>query len=397
MKKAVIIVLGMLLAIIMVLLFRLDRFYAKVYNPKKNAPTLAPDKTVFNILFMGYGGANHDGAYLTDTLMVIHMDLVKNKVLLVSIPRDIWVKIPTVSGNSFHSKINALYEMERFPKDFPDVDNTKSNDSKTYIVSNTVSQITGLPIDYYMGVDFAGFTKSIDKLGGIDLTVQKSFTDPQYPMDGHEDDLCGKDEQFKQIEPFLNQTGVASPEAQDTKEKLLKEKPELDEMLKNATEEPELAFPCRYETLSFTAGLQHMSGAQVLKFARSRHAPQDGGDFARARRQQLVIEAIKDKALKITSIPKLLSLMDDLENEITTDIPKELLNKFLAESKDAAVYKISNLVLSDNDYLDYSNSPDGQSILIPKAGSDSWDVVKSWINDTISGVSLTPTAKPAKK
>lgn len=381
MKKILTIGIGVLIAAMLVFFLKLDQFYTKVYTPKKNAPTLAPEKSTFNILFMGYGGANHDGAYLTDTLMLIHVDTIKNKVLLISLPRDIWVKLPTKSGSTFHSKINTLYEMELFPKEFPDVEIKNSTDSKTSLITNAVSAITGLPIDYFVGVDFAGFTKAIDKLGGIDVNVQKSFTDYEYPIEGHEDDLCGKEEQFKQIEPYLHENADSTPEA---KEKLLKEKPELDELLKNATESPQLAFPCRYETLTFSAGTQHMSGIRALKFARSRHSPQDGGDFARAKRQQLVIEALKDKALKISSIPKLLLLSDELQNDIKTDVPKELIKKFLGEVKDAAFYNISNLVLSDNDYLDYSRSSDGQSILVPKGGADNWKEVRTWIKQTIN-------------
>jgi len=388
MKRVLVIVGGILLVVSLIFFFRFSQFYSKVYTPKKNAPSLSPEKTDFNILFLGYGGEGHEGSYLTDTLILLHLNLKTNRLLLISLPRDIWVRIPTRSGDPFHAKINTLYEMELFPKTFPDVKSTR-------LLSQTVTGITGLPVDYYLGAEFSGFVKIIDTLGGVDVTVKKSFTDPEYPIDGKEDDLCGREEDFKKIEPFLSGSTDATPDARPT---LFKEKPELEEYLKNATESPYLAFPCRYEPLSFQAGTRHMDGKTALKFARSRHSPQDGGDFARARRQQQVIEALKDKLFSLETAPKITKLLDSIDEDIRTDIPPALFGKIALEVKDAGNYKISNLVLSDNDYLDYGRSGDGQSILMPKAGADNWDEVNMWIKETINPQpTLRPTLKPVKK
>ena len=101
---------------------RLWGFYDKIHTEAKttNHPKEQP-KDEFTILLLGYGGGKHEGTYLTDTIMVLNINIKTNKVLLVSIPRDIWVKVPT-DGEKFHAKINSVYQMGLFPEDYPALD-----------------------------------------------------------------------------------------------------------------------------------------------------------------------------------------------------------------------------------------------------------------------------------
>src|SRR3990167_6650537 len=236
MKKIYLIIAGVFLSAILFYALKIGLFYNKIYTPKNGNQintTPIPVKTNFSFLLLGYAGGNHAGTYLTDTIIVMHFDTKKKKALMISLPRDIWVKLPTKSGDDFHSKINTVYETELFPNDFPDLD-TKiaGNKSDAELTKYILGEITGFQIDNYISIDFASFTKSIDILGGVDINVARTFTDEKYPVDGKEDDLCGKDEQFQQIEPYLNE----ATESAEDKEKLLIEKPELDELLRNATE-----------------------------------------------------------------------------------------------------------------------------------------------------------------
>ncbi len=378
-KKILLILAGIIVGFILVVGLKFNQFYQKIYIPTSVKPK---DKTSYNILFLGYGGAGHDGPYLTDTMLITHVDIKQNKALLVSVPRDIWVKLPTKSGQDFHAKINTLYEMGLFPSDFPDVDQSQfTNPAKTGLVSSTLQKITGLPIDYFVGIDFTGFVKAVDILGGVDINVDRSFKDDQYPLDGHEKDLCGKDDDFKQIELYLNDPNANAEE----KAKLFQQKPDLETFLKNATDSPQLAFPCRFETIKFDAGPEHMDGKTALKYVRSRHSSEDGGDFGRARRQQLFLEAVKAKVLNIGFIPRIIPLLDQLKDHIATDIPLDATQRFASEIKDLSKYKVGHLVLSDEKYIEQTRSPEGQDVLIPKAGIDKWDQVKAWIRNTING------------
>lgn len=356
MKKFLLILAGIIAGAIFFFLIKINQFYRDIYIPKADNGHVQPEKTSYNLLFLGYGGEGHDGPYLTDTVMVVHLDLKNNKVVQISIPRDTWLKLPTKSGDNFHAKVNTLYEIYLFPKEFPNVKQSPN------ILFTGIKQITGLTIDNYISVDFAGFTRMVDILGGVDISVQNAFDDPEYPLEGHEKDLCGKQES------------------------------DLPDLEKIATQSPKLAFPCRYEDLHFGAGLQHMDGTTALKFVRSRRSPQDGGDFARARRQQLFLEAVKDKVLSFGFVTKIIPLLDELKVHVKTDIPFDLTKKFAGEITDADKYQINHMVLSDRDYLDNSLSDSGQFVLIPKEGIDNWSNVHKIIKNAIS-VTPTPTTR----
>lgn len=364
MKKITIVVTGILLAFIT---FYFLKPPLKTMTPIFTKPKI--EKTAYNFLLLGFAGGIHEGTYLTDTIMVVHIDMKIKKATIISIPRDLWVRLPTKSGTDFHTKINAVYQLELFPKDYPDL---KQISAKTII-----SQITGLPIDGYVSINFSGFTKAIDILGGIDIEVRRSFTDPEYPIAGKEKELCDKDteELFKKAEPFI--TPGFNP---DDRNQQFKDNPKLEEFVKNATDSPELAFPCRYEKLEFKQGPNHMDGATALKFARSRHSPEDGGDFNRALRQQQVIEAVKNKVISLGFIPKIIPLINEFKKDIKIDIGLDIIKKFIFQADKLKEYKITSFVLTDQNVLKNAISDDRQYILIPREGMDNWSTIQKIIN-----------------
>ena len=376
-----------ILIIIVAIIFAFGVFYyLKNFQFNNGAQTKSlikpkPEKTVYNFLLLGYGGGSHDGTYLTDTIMIANIDIKVKKVTLFSVPRDLWVRLPTKSGADFHTKINAVYQLELFPKDFPDLKQTSAK--------ITISQITGLPIDGYVSVNFAGFTKAIDILGGIDVEIKRSFTDPEYPIEGKEKELCDKDteELFKKAEPFI--TPGFNPEERDRQ---FKDNPKLEEFVKNASSSPELAFPCRYEKLEFKQGLTHMDGSTALKFSRSRHSPEDGGDFNRALRQQQVIEAVKNKVISLGFIPKIIPLMDEFKRDVKTDIGMDIIKKFIGQADKSREFKITSFVLTDKNVFKNATSDDGQFILIPNEGMDNWKGIQIIIKNMIEAITPAPTA-----
>ena len=242
--------------------------------------------------------------YLTDTILLVHINTSQN-VPAVSIPRDLWVKIPTKSGSPFSRKIN-LSTNGLFPNDLPDLrPDFKFDSNNQPLLFFVLNKLTGFTIDGFVAVDFNSFVKTVDILGGIDVDIIKSFTDKQYPVAGKENDPCGKSED---------------------------EMKEYTDPDKIATDSPELLFPCRFETVEFKAGITHLSGTSALRYARSRHAPEDGGDFNRAQRQQKVLEAFRSKLVSpyfITRIPALYSeLKDDVRSSLRSVIYNHLLNRY---------------------------------------------------------------------
>lgn len=384
-------IVAIILIFILSVFLKFLGFYNKIHTKAQTSTKgqkEQKERAEYTFLLLGYGGGTHDGAYLTDTLMVANVNIKTKKIVLISLPRDIWVKVPTKT-EPFHSKINSVYQMGLFPKDYPDVDTRLlTEDNPSGLIKKVIFDITGLQVDAFVAVDFEGFVEAIDMLNGIEVTVEKAFTDFEYPIEGKEDDLCGKEEQFKQIEKYLS-PGFDEEE----KKKLFEEKKDLEQFFNDITENPSAAFPCRYETLKFDKGTIHMNGETALKYARSRHAAEDGGDFNRARRQQQVMEAAREKVLSINFIPKIIPMLDQLEENIITDFDIGNNNKLLLEARKAGEYKVTPFVISD-EYLTYDISDNGQFIVIPTVGIDNWSQIKRKIQEVRLGISPTPTKSP---
>jgi LCP family protein required for cell wall assembly len=188
-----------------------------------------------NILLLGIPGGAHDGADLTDTILVLSFHEKNHTLSMISLPRDIW-------SDTLKDKVNSAYHYGEM----------KKKGGGLVLAKAVVSDMVGLPIQFALVLDFSGFRKVIDLVGGIEVTVPKAFTDSEFPIPGKENDACDGDPEYR----------------------------------------------CRYEPLHFDAGTQVMNGDRALKYVRSRHAEgNEGSDFARGRRQQEVLLALKDKLL----------------------------------------------------------------------------------------------------
>lgn len=267
-----------------------------------------------NILFLGIAGGTHDGASLTDTIIVASYNLKTNQAYLISIPRDLWLP-------SLKAKANAIYEIGL------------SKNNGLGLTKTVIGNVLGIPIHYALRIDFRGFVKSVDNLGGIDVLVDKSFDDYNYPIEDRENDLCGyveKEIDFSQdlakqlnIEPGKRKVFV-SPDGQ-----IATDSAQEDKGTKY--------FSCRYEHISFQSGSIHMDGTTALKFVRSRHGTSgEGSDFARSTRQEKVIQAIRSKILSfetLSSPSKISELLNILGKSIDTDISVKDVLEFYKLSK----------------------------------------------------------------
>ena len=121
-----------------------------------------------NLLLLGYGGAGHDGAYLTDSLMLASIDGRSGAVTLLSIPRDLWVTIAKGKYNgAYQGKVNEAFAVGG---------NRGDRDEGMRLAAAAVSDVIGLPIDRTVAIDFRAFRTVVDRIGGIDLTVDRSFS-----------------------------------------------------------------------------------------------------------------------------------------------------------------------------------------------------------------------------
>ncbi|MDD4606984.1 MAG: LCP family protein [Patescibacteria group bacterium] len=259
------------------------------------------DQDRINILLLGMGGVQHDGPYLTDTIILVSIKPSTNQVALISIPRDLYAPIPSYGWR----KINNA-------NSFGEVDGTGGGE----LAAQTVSQILDLPVHYYVRIDFDGFTQLIDDLGGITLEVDNSFIDKEYPAPNYD-----------------------------------------------------------YQTISFEVGKQKMDGETALIYARSRHGNNgEGSDFARGKRQQKVILAVKDKVFSLNTLiqpQKIWKIYDNINQHVKTNLTVNQINSLLTLAKNFNKDNLINVVLDDgiNGYLKSNITPDGAYVLIPVTGN----------------------------
>lgn len=116
------------------------------------------DKTT-NVLLIGYD--SREDRYLSDVLMVAQLEEGSRRLKLLSIPRDLYVRIP--NARDPYQKINAAYAI-----------------GGPELAVETVEGLTSIPIDHYAAVDFKGFTKAIDAVGGVPIKVEKSYYEQGY-------------------------------------------------------------------------------------------------------------------------------------------------------------------------------------------------------------------------
>lgn len=313
-----------------------------------------------NVLLMGTDyRKDMPSENLTDTMMVMSVDMQsKNKdVVMISVPRDLWVTLPSWQiadrGSTFYSQggkinsANAYGDAYKYP-----------NGAGLELARETMQKVLGIPIQYVVRINFYGFKQVVDDLGGVSVNVQNSFTDCEYPVEGQEDN------------PDLSQ---------------------------------------RYKCVSFHAGQQYMSGDTALEFARSRHSPNngEGSDLSRAKRQQKLMVAIRQKALSLQTLSdplKIKGLVDSLgDNVKTLDVDFGQIGVWYHLSQEINTEGAENIVLSDNptssSYLlrvGDANLYGGAFVFVPLAGQDNYSKIHAYVAGQLSDASAREATASAQ-
>ena len=237
-----------------------------------------------NILFVGLRGGDPlkgDCSFCTDTLMLLTIDPTTKTAGMLSIPRDMWVNIP---GFGF-SRINTAWTLGR---------GSKLPGGGSALTMKTIAHFIGVPVDYYVQVDFDTFIDVVDLLGGVDV-----YNDEELLLDP----------------------------------------------VSHGKDYPKIRLTC--------CGYRHLSGRAALAYARCRHIEQGckDGDFGRARRQQKVIFAIREKVFNPENFPTLLAqapqLYNTFSNGIHTNLALDDAIKLAMLVKDIPKEKIRNEVISN--------------------------------------------------
>src|SRR3954451_6354250 len=289
------------------------------------APTLPPwdGKERLNILLVGADTRPGDATFNTDTLIVVSIDPVSKQVAMFQVPRDM-VDVPVPDnatalwGATYGGKINSWFTQNRNRSDlWPGATPTTRGFNALKAI---LGKLYGLDIRYYIKVDFRGFRKVVDTLGGVQINVQMPVYESQYPAS------------FGAL-----------------------------------------------QRVYIPSGPQHMTGAQALIYARSRHRAA-GGDFDRGRRQQRVLLSIREQMNAQAIVAHLPSLIDALKQSIRTDIPTSQLPKLLALADSVDTRDIRSYVCAPKFYAtECLNCPPRGYIITPNVAR-----IRSAVRDAFS-------------
>jgi LCP family protein required for cell wall assembly len=240
-----------------------------------------------NILLIGSDQRPGEGTYNTDTLIVVSIDPVTKQVAMFSLPRDSTdLPLPpgplgNAFGGFYPNKINSLFTQVRNRADLvPGTNATRGYNALKSVLGNLYQ----LDIKYFVEVNFAGFKQVVNAVGGVTINVQVPVIDDSYPADSG-----------------------------------------------------------RHARIYIPAGIQHMTGAEALIYARSRHG---SDDFDRGYRQQRVLTSLREQANVPNLIPRIPELLDAVKKTVRTDIPRAELAKLAGlagsvDTKDIRSYVFS--------------------------------------------------------
>lgn len=154
--------------------FQDDGFSAPALNKEIDPSQLVSEGDGrVNVLLLGKGGEGHDGGELTDSMIIASIDPFAKTAALLSIPRDLYVKVPNFWG----MKINAAYSTSKQRAFDEGESGQQAETAGITTLKDTIKEYIGIPIHYHVMVDFAAFETGVDAVGGIDINIEESLYD----------------------------------------------------------------------------------------------------------------------------------------------------------------------------------------------------------------------------
>lgn len=274
-----------------------------------------------NILLLGKGGGNHPGGELTDSILVASIDPLGKEAALLSIPRDLYVKVP----NYWSMKINAVYNSgKQRALSVNEDDAAAAEKAGIKLIENIIETNIGIPIHYYVMVNFDAFQQTVDAVGGIDINVKSPLYDYVQAWDNGGNPLIAAE------------------------------------------------------------GQQHFNGKKALLYSRSRST---SSDFARGERQREIVVGLKDKVMKLGTFSNPLTvtkLMNAIGNNVTTSLSLSEIMRLYDISKTINTSGITSLGFTDEpNILVKTANINGQSVVVPRKGQADFSEIQSFVRNAM--------------
>ncbi len=306
-------------------------FQGNLFSFFENKPLKTDANGRTNILIYGTSGSvkdhRHDGADLTDSIMLLSVDQKAKNAYMVSFPRDLWVDYGAACTSGYQGKINVLWTCYS--------NGGENEQAGANALEKQISAVTGMSIQYYAHVNWAVLVSAVNAVGGVDVDVKG---------DG---------------ECYAPYTGGV-----------------VDANMK-------IAYKGGVHHMN---GVQALSFSR----ARGDIAPNcgvDRGDYDRQLNQQKVIKALQAKALSagtLTNVGKVSALMDSFGKNLRTDFQTSEIQTLMRLGKEISGDKIVSVPLvGDGIDLIGGQMINGQSAQVPTAGQGDYSAIKTYLRKKI--------------
>jgi LCP family protein required for cell wall assembly len=304
-----------------------------------------------NVLLLGTSenDPGRGGPLLTDSMMVFSINQTSHQIVLLSIPRDLWVtyRAPCTAGGA--GKINAVYECA-LGTDHNGL-NPEGGDESTAerMTAATVGLVIGMELQYVVHVNLSVVQRVVDAVGGIDITI--ASPDPRGILDRNFDSRCN-------YECFL---------------------------------------------VKYPNGPVHLTGTNAMWLVQARNNAEGYGlprnNFDREASQRKVVTALKDRLSRIRFLANPLSvvnLADALGDDVHTTIQADEVKSFVNAFSSTATANIFSIDIQDDapDVLTTGTGPDGSSIVMPTAGLFDYAALQAFTHELLTGQGPAIAARP---
>lgn len=315
-------------------------FKGNIIDIIQNQPLKEDANGRSNILIFGSSedDPGHEGADLTDSIMVMSLDQDKKNAYMISIPRDLYIEYGASCPEGNRGRINSMYSC--FAADGSQADGATALKGK-------VGGIVGLDIQYYAHLNYTAVRQAVDAVGGVDIKIESEH--PLGILDRNFDWKCN--------------------------------------------------YTCYY--VNYKNGeVVHMDGEHALAFARARNAAGGyglpNGNFDREKNQQKVIKALREKAVSagtLTDIGKVTGLLDALGDNIRTNFETKEIRTLMTLGSDIPSEAIQPISLvEEGNMLVETGNVGGASIVRPVAGLFDYSGIAAYVKKTVNATDVTREA-----
>jgi LCP family protein required for cell wall assembly len=305
-----------------------------IFDIFQNQPLKTDANGRSNIVVFGTSedDPGHEGALLTDSIMLISVDQKKKNAYLLSIPRDLYVDYGQGCNSGFSGRINEVYSCYSG-------DGEQEKEGATALMQK-VGEVVGLDTQYYVHMNYGVLRESVDAVGGVSVVIDSD--DPRGIFDDNFDWKCN--------------------------------------------------YRCNY--VKYKNGpTGKMDGEHALALARARGASGNtyglaGANFDREKYQRKILVALKEQAVSagtLTNVGKVTALIDAMGKNLRTNFATAEIRTLMSLGTDTKSNDIKSLVLNDeNQPLVTGTMVNGASVLIPSAGQGDFSEIQAYVRKKLN-------------